>query len=138
MAYNCRFGEKEQLTCHVQGFPIDKYSLSWTYQDCQNFETCSDSKSVSPDLYSNLEPHDGLSHEDYHYSFQSSINVTVDSSRIYSCEVCNFKNDCQKSSIDMFVSDVSKDGFGITGPGEKEETIEGDRVNLQCSGSIYR
>ena len=98
---------------------------------------------ITQEYNASLKPVDGSLNDSYHYMYESLIDVHLRDSGIFTCEVCNLKNDvtnvtiCDKQSSNVFLNEFNHGGFGIKTSKDLDNIIEDDEVNLTCFGSIY-
>ena len=133
-------GEQYQISCDIEGFPINTTSLQWTFRECEGYSSDSCGETVKVD-YDKIFAVDGSSNDLYHYQFRSILSLTANKSGKYTCEVCtnnnsNFENQesCNSTQLDFFVTDYPS-GFIIHGP--KGNVIEKDKVDIICAASVY-
>ena len=138
-----KLAKSYQLSCVIKGYPINTESLKWTFRECESYEECYDSNEIDPD---ELVPTDGNVNDQYHYKWDSNLEIEATKSGIYTCKVCSQfdpiqgtvppeeMSACNETSFNFFVTDYWP-GFRIDGP--TETVIEEDSVTLTCAGTMY-
>lgn len=130
-------GQEYNLSCVVEGYPLNHTSLRWTFQECTSFTECGKPYAVQPD---SLEATDGNVNDDYHYQYTSRMQTVASKSGFFICEMCTsnssiyFPPFCNYSRTEFFVTEFSR-GFEIVGP--LENVVEKEHVELICAATVY-
>ena len=132
-----------EFKCQVQGHPISRSSLQWTYTNCNSSTSCDGEKQVI-ELFeeeNKLHPVDGLmdESEDFHYEYESVLRVNLTQSGVYACKVCSLSDPpiCSENNTTAYLNEYTLDGFVAKSDSDLKNVIEKDKVELFCAGSIY-
>ena len=118
------YGKTYDVTCQVEGHPVNTSSHRWHFQPCNSFYNCRD-QHQEINLVTSLRPVIPLLNPSLAFNFSSTHVVTATESGQYSCSVhsCNSAkellsgkpcNHSQRATLEFFVSDFDG-GFDIKG-----------------------
>lgn len=130
------YGESYDVTCQVEGYPVDTSSSRLHFQPCNSFYNCMDKKEIDQELTAGMRPVEPLLNPSLAFNFTSTYSVTATESGRYSCSVlsCSSWRDiwpvkkpgsCEEpksAKLDFFVSDFDE-GFDTKGESNFQDNL---------------